>query len=165
MSMSGAIHFGDAVTREPDGAVSGGFATIDGERYAAIGNVDGMPPFLMSIASDSDAWLFIGSNGPFVAGRRSPDTALFPYQTVDKILRHPTTSGARSILLVTRAGRTSLWEPWLDDPAVYRITRNLYKRVDGGGSIPRRLAPAHPAGRRPGDLLALQLPGRRLHAP
>jgi hypothetical protein len=131
MSMSGAIHFGDAATRQPDGAVSGGFATVDGERYARIGNVDRMQPFLMSIASDSDAWLFIGSNGPFVAGRRSPDTALFPYQTVDKILRSPTTSGARSILLVTRAGRTSLWEPWLHDPAVYGITRNLYKRVDG----------------------------------
>ncbi len=131
MSMSRAIHFGDAATREPDGAVSGGFATIDGERYAVIGNVDRMPPFLMSIASDSDAWLFIGSNGPFVAGRRSPDSALFPYQTVDKILRNPTTSGARTILLVTRADQTSLWEPWLDDPAVYRITRNLYKRVDG----------------------------------
>ena len=34
-------------------------------------------------------------------------------------------------VLVMRAGKTSLWEPWLDDPAVYRITRNLYKRVDG----------------------------------
>jgi hypothetical protein len=131
MSMSRTIHFGAAATRGPDGAASGGFATIDGERYAVIGNVDRMPPFFMSIASDSDAWLFIGSNGPLVAGRRSPDTALFPYQTVDKILRSPTTSGARTILLVTRAGKTSLWEPWLDDPAVYRITRNLYKRVDG----------------------------------
>ncbi len=126
-----AIHLGAAVCQVPGVAVSGGFETIDGERYARICNVDQMAPFLMSIASDSDAWLFIGSNGPFVAGRRSPDTALFPYQTVDKILRDPTTSGARTIVLVSRGEDTSLWEPWLDAPRVYRITRNLYKRIDG----------------------------------
>ena len=128
---TGEIHYGAAVCRVPDPAVGGGFETIDGERYARICNVDQMAPFLMTIASDSDAWLFIGSNGPFVAGRRSPDTALFPYQTVDKILRYPTTSGARTIFLVSRGKRTSLWEPWLDGPRVYRIARNLYKRIDG----------------------------------
>jgi len=127
----GAIRFGETVCRTPDAGVTSGFATIDGVRYAGIANVDRMVPFFMSIASDSDAWLFIGSNGPFVAGRRSPDTALFPYQTVDKILRAPTTSGARTVFLVSRADRTFLWEPWLDGPRVYRITRNLYKRIDG----------------------------------
>ncbi len=126
------IYYGAAVCQVPDlAAVGGGFETIDGERYVRISNVDQMAPFLMTIASDSDAWLFIGSNGPFVAGRRSPDTALFPYQTVDKILRGPTTSGARTIFLVSRGERTSLWEPWLDGPRVYRIVRNLYKRIDG----------------------------------
>jgi hypothetical protein len=125
------IHYGAAICRVADHAVSSGFTTIDGGRWTAIQNVDRMAPFLMSIASDSDAWLFIGSNGPFVAGRRSPDIALFPYQTVDKILRSPTTSGARTILLVSRGESTSLWEPWLDGPRVYRITRNLYKRIDG----------------------------------
>jgi len=125
------IRFGASTCRPPDEDVSGGFATVEGERWARIQNVDRMAPFLMSLATDSDGWLFIGSNGPLVAGRRSPDTALFPYQTVDKILRYPTTSGARTIFLVSRAGKTSLWEPWLDDPRVYRIARNLYKRIDG----------------------------------
>ena len=32
---------------------------------------------------------------------------------------------------VSRHGSTALWEPWLDDASVYRITRTLYKRVDG----------------------------------
>jgi hypothetical protein len=131
MTTTGAIHFGASVCQVPGAAVTGGFTTIGGERFAAIYDVDGMAPFLMSIASDSDAWLFVGSNGPLVAGRRSPDTALFPYQTVDKILRHPTTSGARTVFLVSRGGETSLWEPWLQVPSVYRITRNLYKRIDG----------------------------------
>ena len=68
------------------------------DRWCAVRtdrNVDKMAPFLMSVVSDSDAWLFVGSNGAFTAGRRSPDTALFPYQTVDKILRDPATGGAR----------------------------------------------------------------------
>ena len=69
---------------------------IDGERFAVIRNVDRLEPFLMSIVSDSDVWLFVGSNGPFTAGRRNADTALFPYQTADKILRHADTGGART---------------------------------------------------------------------
>ena len=130
-SAAGAIRLGSAFCHEPDATVADDFTTIDGDRYAAIYNVDRMAPFLMSIASDSDAWLFVGSNGPFVAGRGSPDTALFPYQTVDKILRYPTTSGAQTILLVSRGDETFLWEPWLDGPRVYTIDRNLYKRTDG----------------------------------
>ena len=46
-----------------------------------------MSPFFMSVVSDSDVWLFAGSNGPFTAGRGDADRAMFPYQTVDKILR------------------------------------------------------------------------------
>lgn len=130
-----AIHAGADAVRPSNARVHGGFTTIDAERYARIAHVDQLDPFLMSIVSDSDCWLFVGSNGPFTAGRRSPDSALFPYQTVDKILRHPTTSGALTALLVTRDGRTSLWEPWQDSAATYRIERNLYKRVDGTAAL------------------------------
>lgn len=128
---SGTIRLGTAVYHVPDRSIEGGFESIGGARYARILNVDQMAPFLMNVASDSDAWLFVGSNGAFTAGRRSPDTALFPYQTVDKLLRDPATSGARTVLLVTRGGDTALWEPWQDTARVYRIRRNLYKRVDG----------------------------------
>jgi hypothetical protein len=125
------IRLGAAVFQSPDAAVTGGFVTIDGERYTRISNVDQMAPFLMSVVSDSDVWLFVGSNGPFTVGRHSPDTALIPYQTVDKILRDPASGGARTILLVCRGEDTALWEPWQDTASVYQITRNLYKRVDG----------------------------------
>ena len=67
-----------------ESSVTGGFVTIDGDRYARIRDVDSMPPFLMSVVSDSDVWLFVGSNGAFTAGRRDPDHALFPSQTADK---------------------------------------------------------------------------------
>jgi hypothetical protein len=120
--------FADAPASDP---VEGRFATLDDGRYALISHVDRLDPFLMSVVSDSDTWLFVGSNGPFTAGRGNPDVALFPYQTVDKILQHPLTSGARTSLLVRRGSRTSLWEPWLDEPAGPGIARSLYKRVDG----------------------------------
>ncbi len=116
-------------------SVQGGFVTIEGDRYARIADVDSMPPFLMSVVSDSDVWLFVGSNGAFTAGRRDPDHALFPSQTADKILRDSNASGVRSALLVSRGGPVTLWQPWLDVPGTRSVHRNLYKRVDGTAVI------------------------------
>jgi hypothetical protein len=102
------------------------FVTLDGENYICIRDVDRLDPFLMSIVSDSDHWLFLGSNGPFTAGRVDADHALFPYQTADKILRHNDTSGALSILQVKRGDDWVTWKP---------SCRNLYKHIYGTGVI------------------------------
>ena len=110
--------------------VDGGFVTIDGDRYARIGAVDAMPPFFMSVVSDSDLWLFVGSNGAFTAGRKDPDHGLFPSQTVDKILRDADASGVRSAFLVNRGGHTSLWEPWRHDGGLCQADR-ASRRPDG----------------------------------
>ena len=40
-----------------------GFVTLDGEAYYRISASDRMPPFLMSLASDTDLWMFITSAG------------------------------------------------------------------------------------------------------
>ncbi len=116
-------------------SVGGGFVTIDGERYARIDDVDAMPPFLMSVASDSDVWLFVGSNGPFTAGRMDPDHGLFPSQTADKILRDPRASGVLTAFLVSRGEQVTLWEPWQGPAGTRSIQRNLYKRIDGTAVI------------------------------
>jgi hypothetical protein len=113
------------------------FVTRDGARYAAISDVDRLEPFLMHLVGNSDVWVFAGSNSPLTAGRVDPDTALFPYITADKLLRHSDSSGVRSIFRVRResAGRTeagalaTLWEPWLG-PRREATRRSLYKRVD-----------------------------------
>ena len=101
------------------------------ENYLQIRNVDRMSPFLMSVVSDSDFWLFVGSNGGFTAGRVDPDHAIFPYQTVDKILAQPKAGGA--LCLVECDG--VLWEPWVNDCPTVGITRNLYKHVAGTSVI------------------------------
>src|SRR5215471_16633717 len=109
-----------------DKAESAGLS-INGERFVGIRDVSAMPPFLMSIVSNGNLWLFAGSNSPFTAGRGDADHALFPYRTADKILSQPGSSGARSIFLVERETGFALWEPWSSAPGPYRIQRNLFK--------------------------------------
>ena len=64
------------------------------------------------------------------AGRRRP--ALFPYLTDDRLREGFEHTGPKTVLLVTRDGRRSLWEPFSDrDRGVYRVDRHLYKSVLG----------------------------------
>ncbi|MEX1114425.1 MAG: hypothetical protein WEB53_04200 [Akkermansiaceae bacterium] len=113
------------------GPVSDGPILIRDQQYLRIHQVDKMPPFLMSVVSDSDFWLFVGSNGGFTAGRVDPDHAIFPYQTADKILSQPKASGVLSLLTCEDVN----WEPWTVDPPAHGITRNLYKHVAGTSVI------------------------------
>ena len=116
--------------------VDGSFQDIDGERYYRVANLDAMPPFFMSLVSDSDHWLFISSNGALTAGRKDPDHALFPYYTDDRIHDSLDQTGSKTILRVTRDGKTSLWEPFSTRyEGLYRVTRNLYKSVYGNKII------------------------------
>jgi len=104
---------------------------IDGEPFVVIRNVDAMPPFLMSIVSNGNCWLFAGSNSPFTAGRTDSDHAIFPYRTADKILNQPGDGGVRSLFLVEQENGFSLWEPWQSSPSAYRVQRNLFKSAYG----------------------------------
>jgi hypothetical protein len=90
-----------------------------------------MPPFFMSVVSDSDHWLFLWSNGGLTAGRRSPEHALFPYYTDDKLRDLAHCTGSRSIVLIDDGPTLKLWEPFTDTGELYRLERNLYKGVLG----------------------------------
>ena len=48
---------------EHSGTPTEGFIDIDGEGFYVIPDVDRMAPFLMSIVSDSDHWMFVSSRG------------------------------------------------------------------------------------------------------
>jgi hypothetical protein len=112
--------------------VSGGHIDIGGERFYRIVNYDAMPPFLMSLVSDSDHWMFVSSSGALTAGRRDPDHALFPYYTDDRIHDSQDQTGGKTILLLTRSEKTSLWEPFSQRyEGLWRVARNLYKSVYG----------------------------------
>ncbi len=123
---------------------AGSFVQLDGELYYRIGHYDQMPPFFMSLVSSADHWLFIASSGGLTAGRQNADSALFPYETEDKIAAHNELTGGRTILRVTRNGRfgddqdklTHLWEPFSTRYAgMYRCDRHLYKNIYGNKLI------------------------------
>jgi len=122
----------ESMLKETSSVVEGSFEDIDGERYYRVANYDAMPPFFMSLVSDSDHWLFISSNGALTAGRKDPDHALFPYDTDDRIHDSLDHTGSKTILRVGREGKTSQWEPFSNRyEGIYRISRNLYKSVYG----------------------------------
>ncbi|MBK7095513.1 MAG: hypothetical protein IPH57_10865 [Saprospiraceae bacterium] len=101
---------------------------INNEIYYRISHVDSMRPFLMSIVSDSNHWLFISSNGGLTAGRRNSEYSLFPYYTDDKITESSEITGSKTIISVTKNNAVFLWEPFsVRSEGRFRLSRNLYQ--------------------------------------
>lgn len=131
-----AIFLANSELSFPAKNAEGDLITIEGEEFFAVKNVDAMPPFLMSIVSDSDHWMFISSSGGVTAGRKNADHALFPYYTDDKIHESAETSGSKTIVRVDAEKGTLLWEPFSDKyMGAYRVSRNLYKSTTGNSVI------------------------------
>ena len=129
---STSIFIGDTVQKRSNQHVSGGFVDLLGEKFYKIQNYDQLSPFFMSSVSSSNHWLFISSTGGLSTGRVSAEQSLFPYYTDDKITENNENTGHKCILLVTRGGRRSLWEPFSDrHKGSYHIERNLYKNMLG----------------------------------
>ncbi len=61
-----------------------------------IKNVDHLDPFLMSLTSSDNHWMFISSNGALTAGREKADHALFPYITDNLIHTSLNTTGPKT---------------------------------------------------------------------
>ncbi len=113
-------------------AVRGEFIDFEGERYYAIRNVDRMEPFFVSVVSNVDHWLFASSTGGLTAGRVSPESALFPYITVDKIHDGTSHTGTKTVLKIKSGAQRYDWEPFnREHDGAYSTKRNLYKNVLG----------------------------------
>ncbi len=116
----------------PRDVVDGGFLDLRGERFYVIRNVHEMPAFFISVVSADDHWLFVSSTGGLTAGRVSPETALFPYETVDKLHLSSNDTGPKTIVRINRPGAPLYWEPFNTQHLHrYRIRRNLYKNLLG----------------------------------
>ena len=132
MDRGAGIHFGGSPVPRRSPPVGGRFAQVADDEFYVIDNAQGMRPFLVSVVSDSDHWLFVASNGGLTAGRKNPGLALFPYVTEDKLVDAAGVTGPVTSLVVTRGGRRSLWHPFREcDLLAYRITRRLHKNVVG----------------------------------
>lgn len=107
-----------------------------GDECYVIDDAQDLAPFLVSLVSDGDHWLFAASTGALTAGRGGPARALFPYVTEDKIYDAAGVTGPVTALIVSRGGARALWHPLRDDDQLaYRITRRLYKNVLGNRLI------------------------------
>jgi hypothetical protein len=100
----------------------------DDDMYVAMEDYDRMPPFFCSLTSDANLWLFISSTGALTAGRSEPDSAILPYETVDKIHDCGGHTGPLAILRWKADGQWVFWEPFKkrpDDSVQRRLLKNL----------------------------------------
>ncbi len=120
---------------------SGDLVEADGATWYRIDGLEAMEPFLLTVVSDSDLWMFVSSRGPLTAGRGDADHALLPYETDDRLHRAAGICGPLTLVARTVAGRREVWHPFGPRLAP-GCTRSLAKHVLGTAL---RLEEAHPA--------------------
>lgn len=122
------IYIGSQKAKLNKASVEGDLIVLNDETFYKISNYDKMPPFLISIVSATDHWLFISSKGGITAGRRNYDNSLFQYVNDDKLHDLNEITGSKTILKVYNKEKAYLWEPFSDNySGVYFVSRNLYK--------------------------------------
>ncbi len=117
---------------------SGQFIQIDREEFYEIKNYDNMLPFFISIASESDLWMYLSSTGGLTAGRKNPDTALFPYYTDDKVSESFEQTGSKTIFRVRKEDKVYIWEPFSErNKGIYTLERSIAKSTVGSSVTTR----------------------------
>ncbi|MCB9001289.1 MAG: hypothetical protein H6537_04855 [Bacteroidales bacterium] len=126
------LYIGNTKAKNSTGKATGKFIEMGREKFYEIEDFDSMLPFFISIASDSNHWMYISSTGGLTAGRINSDSALFPYYTDDKIHESAEVTGSKTILQVTKNEKVFLWEPLSNRyKGVYAIKRKIFKSVIG----------------------------------
>ena len=95
-----------------------------------------MQPFFISLASDTDLWMYLSSTGGLTAGRRSPEEALFPYYTDDKITESYEFTGPKTVIKVKGepflVNGELLWKPFSSQQQdVFVLSRKIAKSTVG----------------------------------
>ncbi|NNC41395.1 MAG: hypothetical protein HKN95_11985, partial [Acidimicrobiia bacterium] len=111
-----------------------GLIEINGEGFYAIPNVNRIPPFLMSLVSDGDRWMFISSTGGLTAGRGDAAGAIFRYETDDRLHNLAGFVGPTTAIRIGDDEAGNVWTPFRGR-AGKRVQRNLYKAVVGDSII------------------------------
>ena len=127
--------------RDVTGGVTGGLVTLDGVEHYRIDGVEEMAPFLMTVVSDTDLWMFVSSTGALTAGRVDADHALFPYETDDRIHRNAGITGPVTLIARTIDGTRELWQPFAP-VAAHGCRRSIAKSVLGNRLVFEEHRPA-----------------------
>lgn len=117
-----------------DKATKGSFVTIDDQDFYQILNYDRMPPFLMSIVSANDHWMYVSSTGGLTAGRVRAENCLFPYETVDQLYDSNLHTGPITLIRckASDSGQEKIWHPFTEGGSSGSSeARRLLKHVAG----------------------------------
>lgn len=113
-----------------DKSIKGDFVYLNEEIFYKISDYDQMNPFLISIVSPSDHWLYISSSGGLTAGRKNPDNALFPYINDNQLHICNETTGNKTVIKIFKNNKIYLWEPFSEKyEGIYSTRKNLYKNI------------------------------------
>lgn len=107
---------------------SEGLVQLGDEQHYVMLGTEAMPPFLMSVVSDGDRWMFVSSDGGLTAGRRDAAHALFPYETDDRL--HETSGVSGPVTVVRLAGEDDSWRPFRPRETA-QVNRRIAKSVTG----------------------------------
>ena len=108
--------------------VEEGLIKFDGLDFYCIPDVGQISPFLMSIISDGDRWMFVSSGGGLTAGRQTSEHALFPYETDDRL--HEAGRKVGPVTSIRVNGIDGIWKPFHHDTGV-SSGRRLAKATTG----------------------------------
>jgi len=108
------------------------FVNLDGEQMYCIRDFNLIPPFLMTIVSSSDLWMYISSSGGLTAGRQNYDKVIFPYDTDDKLHLANDSTGPATVIKCFINGEQFSWKPFfVKHGGLFNIKRNIYKNATG----------------------------------
>lgn len=114
------------VPAEPAHLPQGKLTELGGRSSYQIDGVERMEPFLTSVVSHSDLWMFVSSTGALTAGRVDANQALFPYLTEDRLHRLAGRVGPITLI----RSQDQLWQPFDPHPNLDH-TRSLAKSLEG----------------------------------
>ena len=92
-----------------------------------IKNINQLDPFLMTLTSAYDHWMYISSTGCLTAGRSEAQHSIFPYVTDDLLHKNHHFTGPVTLIKATLNGKIITWEPFSKDNRSNKFQTNLYK--------------------------------------
>ena len=116
--VSTELHRPEWGSGDPDARSMGArhpFVLLDGVEHYRIDDVDHLEPFLTTVVSGVDLWMFVSSVGSLTAGRVDADHAVFPYLPDDTIHRGAGSVGPVTVLARTVGGQREIWRPFHDE--------------------------------------------------